>query len=283
MTGEIERLAGVMGWPICHSLSPVLHNAWIAAANLAARYAAFPVRPDGLEQAIRGASALGLAGLNVTLPHKEEALALADDATQAARRIGAANLVTFGENGAIRADNTDMLGFAAGLPDNAFDQEARTARILGAGGAARAAAAALVEAGYGRIEIVNRSHDRATALAKEVSRWGGEGRALPWDEREAALREISLLVNATHLGMTGAAPLGFELSGLAENAVVYDVVYTPLETSLLASARKRGLRTVDGLTMLIAQAAPSFEAFFGRKPPQAVDARALLVGRLETL
>lgn len=272
----MTRFAGVMGWPVAHSRSPLLHNAWIAGADIDGRYEAFAVRPEATNAAIMGAAALGFAGLNVTLPHKEASLALAEEATEAARRVGAANVLTFQSDGPIVADNTDVVGFAAGLPAEPIADMA--VRILGAGGAARAAAAALVDKGVGRIDIVNRSQARGTALAQDIQGWGGEARWIPWSGRDDGLAGIGLLVNATHLGMTGQPPLAMDLATLPDDAIVYDIVYTPLITPLLGQARARGLRIVDGLTMFIAQAEPSFRAFFGQDPPASVDARRLLLG-----
>lgn len=272
-----KRLAGVVGWPVSHSLSPTLHGAWLAALKLDAEYRAFAVPPDQATRAFRGLPGTRLAGVNVTVPHKETALAAADLVTDRARRIGAANLLTLDKDGRIRADNTDSLGFLDGLVRAGADAVG-PAVVLGAGGAGRAVVVALAEAGCGDIRILNRTLDKAEALVELARSCGvAEASAHPWSDAARALDGARLLVNSTSLGMKGSAPLEIpDLSRLAGDAAVYDLVYVPRETELLRAARAAGLKAIEGLDMLIGQARPSFEAFFGVAPPLSVDARALL-------
>lgn len=273
------RTAAVVGWPVAHSLSPALHNAWIAAAGLDAIYVPLAVAPARAADALKAVGVLGLAGVNVTVPHKETALAVADEATLQAKRLGAANLLVSREDGSLVADNTDHAGFLAGLEGAAFDRAA-PAVILGAGGAARAAAFALSDAGVKRIVIVNRSPARAAALARAVGAEGAEMSVRPWSERDAALAGAGLVVNSTNLGMRNAPALELSLDAAPATCAVYDLVYTPRETALLAAARARGMPVIEGLTMLVGQARPSFKAFFGQEPP-ALDAIGFLAERLE--
>jgi shikimate dehydrogenase len=271
------RVAGVVGWPVAHSLSPTLHGAWIAALGLDAVYKAFAVPPEDALRALRSLPASGLAGVNVTVPHKATALAAADRATKRAERIGVANLLTVTHDGLIRADNTDALGFLDGLIRAGVDALG-PAVVLGAGGAARAVAVALAEAGCREICFLNRSVEKARDLAALAKSCGIETTfARPWSDAARALKGARLLVNATSLGMHGAAPLDVpDLSVLAPDAAVYDLVYAPRETELLKAAKALGLKAIEGLDMLIGQARPSFEAFFGVAPPESVDARTLL-------
>lgn len=257
-------VAGVMGWPVAHSRSPRLHGFWLRAYGIDGAYVPLAVPPGGLERALRALPALGMKGCNVTLPHKEAALALADEADEAARRIGAANTVTVAADGSLRATNSDAFGFMANLESRAPDWRGdRPALILGAGGGARAALVALLDAGVPEVRIANRTGERAQALA---SAFGTRARAVAWRERAPALEEAGLLVNATQLGMEGQAALEVALSPLAGDATVCDLVYAPLETALLRRARARRLAAVDGLGMLLHQARPGFAAWFGRWP-----------------
>lgn len=264
-------VAGIVGWPVTHSLSPVLHNAWIAAAGLNAAYVPFAPMAGGFAALAEGLRGGVIRGVNVTIPFKEEALACADDASERARLAGAANLLLFRHDGSIFADNTDGLGLLAALAIQApgFDPRAGPAVILGAGGAARGAAAALQLAGAPDIRIVNRTLDRAFALAADV---GGAVRAVG---PNGALDGANVIINATSLGLNGGPGPEADLATAPDAAVVMDMVYKPLHTDFIARARARNLRTVDGLEMLIRQAVPSFEAFFGIAPPVDVDVRAL--------
>jgi shikimate dehydrogenase len=272
-------IAGVAGSPVRHSLSPLIHNAWLAAAGLDGAYVAFPLAADGLKRLVGGFRGGVVRGLNITLPFKEEALALADRASDAARRAGAANLLVFEPDGSVAADNTDGAGLLAAFAEQApgFDIRERPAVILGAGGAARGAAAALLGAGVPRVRIVNRTRERAEAIASAL---GAGVEVLEWGELREALIGAGCVINATSLGLAGQEPLAVSLEGLQAGAVVMDMVYKPLRTAFLARAEAEGFATVDGLAMLIGQAAPSFTAFFGQAPPRSVDVRALALAAL---
>jgi len=258
------RLAGVMGWPVGHSRSPRLHGFWLEAYGIDGAYVPLAVKPEDFERAMRALPSLGFRGANVTVPHKEAALWLADEADEHARRIGAANTLVVGEDGRIRASNTDGYGFLQNLKQCAPDwASAKPVLVLGAGGAARAVIVALVDAGVPEVRLANRTAARAKALAGELA---GPIVPITWDERADAAVDCGLLVNTTTLGMAGQQPLDMPLGGLDASAVVYDLVYAPLETPLLAAATARGLTTVDGLGMLLHQGRPGFAAWFGRDP-----------------
>ena len=273
-------VAGIAGCPVTHSLSPVIHNAWIAAAGLDAVYVPFNVPEDGFAAfatALRGGV---IKGINVTIPFKETALALSDEAGQLAEKAGAANLLTFQPDGRIMAQNTDGPGMLDAIFEQApgYDPTIAPAVILGAGGAARGAAAALVLAGSPAVRLINRSIDRADGLARAL---GGTVSAYGPADHRAALRDAGLVINATSLGLGGGDGPSIDFEALPSEAVVMDMVYKPLETQFLRLARARGHRAVDGLEMLIRQAAPSFEAFFGLAPPEDVDVRGLCLKALE--
>ncbi|CAN5248741.1 shikimate dehydrogenase [soil metagenome] len=272
-------VAGVCGQPIRHSMSPLIHNAWIAAAGLNAAYVPFAPREDSFETFVEGLRGGAIRGLNVTIPFKEQALACADRCSDLARLAGAANLLIFEADGAIVADNTDGPGLIDAIAVQApgFDLLASPVVILGAGGAARGAAAALVLAGAPRISIVNRTVARAEAIARTV---GGVVEAASDAELDALLAQAGLVINATSLGLGGGAGPAARLELTPRSAVIVDMVYKPLRTEFLRRAEAAGRRTVDGLEMLLRQAVPSFEAFFGVAPPANVDVRALALAQL---
>ncbi len=272
-------VAGVCGQPIRHSMSPVIHNAWIAAAGLNAAYVPFSPGEDNFETFVEGLRGGAIRGLNVTIPFKEQALACADRCSDLARLAGAANLLVFEADGAIVADNTDGPGLIGAIAVQApgFDLAASPVVILGAGGAARGAAAALALAGAPRISIVNRTVARAEAIARTV---GGVVEAASETELDTLLAQAGLVINATSLGLGGGAGPAARLELTPENAVIVDMVYKPLRTEFLQRAEAVGRRTVDGLEMLLRQAVPSFEAFFGVTPPAKVDVRALALAQL---
>lgn len=265
--------AGVVGNPVAHSLSPMIHTAWIKAAGLDAEYKAYPLPPGGFGEGIRDLARV-LRGVNVTIPFKEEALALADETDEAARLAGAVNLLLFQANGKLVARNTDGLGLLAAFAEQAPDLRLAAAPIAvaGAGGAARGAVAALVAAGVPQVRILNRTLERAEILA---AAFPGRARACRWEEMDAALAGVGAVVNATSLGLNGTSELALPLDRAPATAVVMDMVYKPLRTGFLKAAAARGMPTVDGLAMLIGQAAPSFEAFYGRAPPPDADVRGL--------
>jgi shikimate dehydrogenase len=274
------RLAAVVGRPVRHSLSPLIHNAWLAAAGIDGAYLALSPTEEGFPHLIEGLRGSSLAGVNVTLPFKEAALAAADRASARAHLAGAANLLLFEEDGSVQADNTDGVGllgaFAAQAPG--FDPAGGPVVILGAGGAARGAAAAFLLAGATKIRLVNRTRGRAEAIAHTL---GEPVQGYGWGDLAGLLDDATALVNATSLGLEGQAPLDVSLEGLPQTSPVMDMVYRPLRTRLLEDAERAGHPVVDGLEMLILQAAPSFEAFFGRPPPAEVDVRALALAALE--
>lgn len=265
------RLAGVVGHPISHSLSPVLHNAWLEAAGLDGAYLAFGLAPDRFRAFVDGFRGGSLAGVNVTLPFKTEALAVADRVSARADAAGAANVLVFEADGSVSADNTDgeglLYAFARQAPG--FQPAAGPLVLFGAGGAARGAVAAFLEAGCPEVRILNRTRARAEDLAEQ---FGDRVRALdPADP--AALSGAAALVNASSAGLGPDAPAPPSFEGAPASAVVMDMTYRPLRTPFLEAAAARGLRTVDGLDMLIGQAIPAFEAFFGQPPPDAAEVR----------
>lgn len=263
--GSAQRLAGVMGWPVAHSRSPRLHGFWLRQHGIAGAYLPLPVRPEDLAQALAALPRLGFSGCNLTVPHKEQALELVDAVDPLARRIGAVNTVVVRADGRLEGRNTDAFGFIESLRQErpGWKAAAGPAVVIGAGGAARAVVAALADAGAPEIRLVNRTRARAEALAADL---GGPVRTVDWAARAPALEGAALLVNTTTLGMKGQAPLDLPLDALPRKAVVNDIVYVPLTTPLLAAARARGNPVVDGLGMLLHQARPGFEAWFGARP-----------------
>ena len=271
-------VAGVAGAPIRHSLSPLIHNAWIEAAGLDAVYVPFTPCGDDFHRFAEGLRGGVIRGLNVTLPFKEAALSISDEVSERAELAGAVNLLVFDQDGAIVGDNVDGLGllgaFAAQAPD--FNPKDGPVVIVGAGGAARGAAAAFVLAGAPEVRIVNRTYAKAEMVAGAL---GERARAYPLDAVARAFQEAAAVVNATSAGLVGE-PLDLPLEATPPQAVVMDMTYKPLETPLLSRARVLQRRTVDGLEMLIRQASPSFEAFFGAAPPRTVDVRAMCLEAL---
>ena len=265
--------ACVIGWPVEHSRSPLIHNHWIKEFGLDAEYRREAVPPEQFAAFVRGLAERGYVGANVTVPHKEAALALAVP-DERARAVGAANTLWY-EGGTLRATNTDAEGFIANLdaclPD--WDRGLRTAVVLGAGGAARSIVFALIGRGVERILVANRSFERAVALREK---FGSPVEPRPWEEAPTLLAGAGLLVNTTTLGMAGQPPLALDLDRLPAQGVVADLVYVPLETALLKAARARGLRTVDGLGMLLHQAVDGFARWFGVRPRVTQALRALV-------
>lgn len=257
--------AGIIGWPVAHSKSPVIHRFWLAKLGLDGDFSRFPVHPDGLAVALRALPALGLRGVNVTVPHKMTAMAYLDSITPAAAAMGAVNVVQVGEDGRLHGANTDVDGVGEAITH--LDLAGRAVVIAGAGGAARAALAAVMRAGAGHVTLLARRAAEGAALLDAA---GQAGAVLPF---EAALPgDTALFFNATTLGMKGQPPLPVDIGRLAPNATVFDAVYAPLETPLLAAARARGMPVIDGLAMLVGQAAVGFEMFFGAPAPRAHDA-----------
>jgi shikimate dehydrogenase len=246
-------------------------------------YVPLAVPPDRLEQALRALPALGFRGCNLTIPHKPAALAVMDRVDPFARRIGAVNTVVVAADGSLEGSNTDVFGFRENLREQAPDWDARSgpAVVLGGGGAARSVIAALIAAGVSEIRLVNRTAARAEGLARDLAQPETRMAIRPWDDRAAALRDAGILVNTTSLGMDKEPPLDIDLAALPVSAVVVDIVYVPLETGLLAAARRRGHRVVDGLGMLLHQGRPGFEAWFGAAPRVTQALRAAILATLE--
>lgn len=271
MTHDRIPLAGVIGSPIAHSRSPQLHGHWLRSMGLRGFYVPMDVAHGDLERVIRTLPRMGFVGANVTVPHKESVMRIADKITDRATLIGAANTLIFRSDGTIHADNTDGYGFIENLRDGAPDWDAPTgtALVLGAGGAARAVIASLADAGVPEIVLTNRTRVRAERLKED---FGQRVRVVDWVQAANALEEAALVVNTTSLGMTGQPDLRVPLDGLHKGQVVTDLVYNPLKTKLLQKAERAGCTTVDGLGMLLHQAVPGFERWFGARP--VVDAAA---------
>lgn len=272
------RLAGVMGWPVAHSLSPRLHGYWLERYGIDGAYVPLPVRPERLASALRALADLGFAGCNLTVPHKEAALGLLEEVDEEARRVGAVNSLRVRPDGSLLGWNTDIEGYrlslAAALPGRSF--AGQVVAVIGAGGAGRAVAAALLSLAVGELRLVNRSPGRSEGVARAL---GGPIRPMAWERRGAALAGATLLVNATTLGMAGQPPLEIDLTALPAEAAVSDIVYTPLETPLLAAARARGHPLIDGLGMLLHQAVPGFESWFGVRPEVTAELRSFVLAR----
>jgi len=274
------KLAGVMGWPIGHSLSPRLHGYWLRQYAVDGAYVPLAVRREDFAGAARMLPRLGFAGANVTVPHKEAALAAVDEADGEARRIGAVNTIVVRADGSLMGWNSDGFGFMenlkAGLPE--WSPGLGPAVVLGAGGAARAVCAALVDGGVPELRLVNRTASRAEALAADI---GGPIEIVSWAERESALDGARLLTNTTTLGMAGSPALDLTLERLPPEAAVTDIVYAPLRTPLLVAAAARGNPTVDGLGMLLHQARPGFAAWFGVEPEVTNEMRAFVLAGID--
>ncbi|QFT82987.1 Shikimate dehydrogenase [Roseovarius sp. THAF27] len=265
MTENRIPLAGVIGSPVSHSKSPQIHSHWLKTHGIAGHYIPIDVSTDDLENVLRTLPKMGFVGVNITVPHKEKVLEIADLITDRATLIGAANTLIFRKDGKIHADNTDGVGFIQNLRQNApgWDPKAGPAALLGAGGAARAVISALLEVGVPQIMIANRTRVRADALKTE---FGKRIVVIDWVQAGNMMEDAATVVNTTSLGMIGKPPLRVPLDGLHKGAMVTDLVYAPLKTRLLAEAEKLGCQTVDGLGMLLHQAVPAFERWFGVRP-----------------
>ena len=266
-------LAGIMGWPVMHSRSPKLHNHWMAKHGLAGAYVPLAVEPARLGPALRALPALGFAGCNLTIPHKVAALTLIDSVEPAARRIGAVNTIVVGPDGHLEGRNTDGTGYIHSILDAApgWRADAGPIVVLGAGGGARALLVSLIDRGAGEIRLLNRTPERAAALAAELGRPITPWR---WSERGDALAGATMLINTTSLGMVGQPGLEIALDALPASALVSDIVYVPRETPLLEAARLRGNPTVNGLGMLLHQARLAFAAWFAIQPEVTSQLRA---------
>jgi shikimate dehydrogenase len=258
-------LAGVMGWPVAHSRSPILHNHWIGEHGLQGAYVLLPVQPASLQTALRALPVLGFAGCNLTIPHKVLAMQWVDNIEPLAQRIGAVNTIVVNPDGSLTGRNTDAFGFIQSIKEAAPQWTAGSGPItvVGAGGAARAIVAGLIEQGATDIRLTNRSWAKAHDMSQEFA---GAVKAIPWEDRHDILLDNTLLVNTTNQGMHGEAALDLQLDKLPVHALVADIVYVPLETPLLQAAKARGNITVNGLGMLIHQARPAFQSWFGTLP-----------------
>ena len=257
-------LAGVIGWPITHSLSPRLHGYWLNQNGIDGAYLPLAVHPDEFDVAIRGLIAAGFKGVNVTVPHKQSAAAISDTLDAAAKRMDAVNTLIFQADGSIKGSNTDGLGFVENMKQGEPGWNPKNpALVFGAGGAARGICFALLQAGCTDIRLVNRTHARAVDLADSVH---APIHVIEWENRQQAFQGVGTLINTTTQGMVGHDPLDVDLTGIETTTVVTDIVYNPLDTPLLTQARLLGCPIVDGIGMLLHQARPGFAAWFGVEP-----------------
>jgi len=255
--------AGVIGHPIAHSKSPFIHGYWLNQYGVDGEYKTYDIHPDDLSQGIKRLKDLGLSGFNVTLPHKQNIMAFCDDISDEARLIGAVNTVTISKDGRLYGHNTDAFGFAQNLNEtiDGFDWKQTSATVIGAGGAARAVLYALSKNGVSDIRITNRTTASAEKLGAPY-----DAKVIEWDDRNKAIKGAGLIINTTSLGMKGQGELDIDLTGMARDAVVYDIVYTPLMTPLLEQAKSLNAKIVTGIGMLLHQARPGFECWFGHFP-----------------
>jgi shikimate dehydrogenase len=268
-------LAGVMGWPVMHSRSPMMHNYWFAKHGLAGSYVPLAIRPEGLQPALRALHPLGFAGCNLTIPHKERALTIVDDIDALARAIGAISCVIARPDGSLAGTNNDCFGFIQNVKDElpGWRADAGPIAVIGAGGGSRAVCYGLAREGAREIRLVNRTFERAKALADE---FGGPIKPLAWSDRHDALDGAAMVVNTTSQGMVGQGALDLRLDKLSKKALAADIVYIPLETPFLAAARARGNRTVNGLGMLLHQGRPAWKAWFGIEPEVTGELRTMV-------
>jgi shikimate dehydrogenase len=268
-------MAGVMGWPVMHSRSPKIHNFWLAQYGLNGTYVRLAIQAEGLRAALRALPALGFAGCNLTIPHKEAAFGIVDRVDPLARRIGAINCVVVAADGSLDGYNYDGFGYIQSILEACpnWRADAGPIVVVGAGGGARAVLVSLMDQGAQEIRLVNRSPERAQALARE---FGAPIDAVAWKERHAALAGAAMLINTTSQGMASQPALDLALDKLPTSALVSDIIYVPRETPLLVAARLRGNRTVNGLGMLLNQARPAFQAWFGVMPEVTAELRAMI-------
>ena len=276
---ERYLLAGVMGWPIMHSRSPLLHNYWLDKHGLVGRYVPLAIKVEKLQAALRALPALGFAGCNLTIPHKIEALKIVDEVHEAARRIGAVNCIIVRPDDSLYGVNNDGWGYIENVVERVpgWRADAGPIVVLGAGGGARAVVVSLLDRGAKEIRLVNRTPARAEALRQQI---GGPIELVSWADRHKALQGAAMLVNTTSQGMVGQPALDLSLETLPTKALVSDIVYTPLETPLLAAARRKGNPAVDGLGMLLHQARPAFKAWFGVLPEVTPELRNMIEATL---
>lgn len=267
------HMAGVLGWPVMHSRSPMMHNYWMEQQGLAGTYVPLEIKPGTLDAALRAMHPLGFAGCNLTIPHKQDAMTIVDEVDDVARKIGAISCVVVREDGSLFGTNNDWLGFLGNLKQQEPDwrADAGPVTVVGAGGGGRAVCYALLQEGATEIRLVNRTREKAERLAQE---FGGPFTILPWEDRHDALEGAATVVNVTSQGMTGEPALDLRLDKLAGEALAADIIYTPLETPFLAAARQRGNRTLNGLGMLLHQGLPAWRMWFGIEPTVTAELRA---------
>jgi len=265
-------MAGVMGWPVMHSRSPLMHNHWMAQQGLAGTYVPLAIMPGTLAAALRALNPLGFSGCNLTIPHKQEAMKIVDEVDDVARKIGAISCVVVRSDGSLFGTNNDWLGFIGNLKEDrsAWRADEGPVAVIGAGGGGRALCYALLREGATEIRLVNRTFSKAAAIASE---FGGPIQVLPWDQRHDALEGVAMVVNATSQGMVGQPPLDLQLDKLPQPALAADIIYTPIETPFLAAARQRGNRTLNGLGMLLHQGPPAWKLWFGIEPTVTAELR----------
>jgi shikimate dehydrogenase len=268
-------LAGVMGWPVMHSRSPMLHNYWFKKHGLAGTYVPLAIRPENLEAALRGLHPLGFAGVNVTIPHKQEAMRIIHEVDTLAKSIGAVSCITVRPDGALAGTNNDCYGFIQAVRQEhpGWRPDAGPVVVIGAGGGSRAVCYGLAREGVREVRLVNRTLSHAKDIAEQ---FGGPIRALAWEQRHDALEGAAMVVNTTSQGMVGNPALDLKLDKLPKSALAADIVYIPLETPFLAAARKRGNRTINGLGMLLNQGRPAWKAWFGIEPEVTAELRAMV-------
>ncbi len=268
-------LAGVMGWPVMHSRSPMLHNYWFKKHDLAGAYVPLAIRPEGLAAALRALHPLGFAGCNLTIPHKQQAMTIVDEVDALARSIGAISCVVVRPEGSLSGTNNDCYGFIQNVRQEqpGWRADAGPIVVIGAGGGSRAVCYGLAREGAKEIRLLNRTFARAKEIADE---FGGPIKALPWEQRHEVLEGAAMLVNTTSCGMVGQPLLDIRLDKLPESALAADIIYIPLETPFLAAARSRGNRTVNGLGMLLNQGRPAWKAWFGIEPEVTAELRAMV-------
>jgi shikimate dehydrogenase len=283
MNSGSSLMAGVIGHPIAHSRSPIMHTYWLKTYGINGTYVPLDVKPENLPTFLKSLAANKFQGVSVTIPHKENVMASLDVIDPSAKAIGAVNMITVLEGGKLKGQNTDGFGFIENIQASSeWESPSGTAVVLGAGGAARAVVYGLAEAGVETVIITNRTKAKAERLADDLSQSVKSNiEVADWDNRDNVLGGVGLLVNTTSLGMTGQSPLEINLAGLPKRALVTDIVYAPLETALLKQAKQRGNTAVDGLGMLMHQARPHFKAWFGRDPEVTPELHALLEADLK--
>ena len=272
-------LAGVMGWPVMHSRSPLIHNHWFKVHGMAGTYVPLAIPQEGLAKALRAMHPLGFSGCNLTIPHKQTAMEIVDEVSDAARSIGAISCVTLRPDGSLMGSNNDAFGFIRNLKQEqpSWRADAGPAVVIGAGGGSRAICYGLMQEGVKEIRLLNRGFERAQTIADE---FGAPISAYPWSQRHDVMDGAALVVNTTSQGMVGQTALDIQLDRLPLSALAADIVYVPLETPFLAAARQRGNRTVDGLGMLLHQGPLAWKAWFGIEPAVTAELRSLVEASL---